>query len=154
MKDVSDIVGNYKKFKELKKEQSKAKKLQAQLELSKEISKNLDDDRREARRLANELPDIVLPEDGGRPQEDLIVDGSTLLQDVINGHYTMEDISVAQGGCKEDQDPVERSALQLFDNIVTYSKKRTQDILQSTDDPRQFFQSLQQSGIDIQNMRP
>ena len=121
--------------------------------------------RREVRKIANILPEIVLPdeeqstqeessEEEESPENDLIVDGSTLLQDVINGHYTMEDISLAQGASIENQDPAERSALQLFDNVVQFSKKRTRDILQPSDDPRQFFQSLQQSGIDIENMRP
>ena len=86
--------------------------------------------------------------------ERIVVDGAKLLQDVINGHYTMEDISLAQNGFVAAGDPIEKSALQLFDNVVQYSRKYTRNILQSSDDPRQFFQSLQQSGIDIENLRP
>lgn len=85
--------------------------------------------------------------------EEIVIDGAKLLQGVINGHYTMEDITLAKNGFVPVTDPIEKSALQLFDNVVNYSRKHTRNILQSND-PLQFFQSIQQSGIDIENMRP
>ena len=117
-------------------------------------AKEVDAKREAARKAAQEAGEeaSIRLEQLDNSSPDIIVDGSTLLQDVINGHYTMGDIAIAQGSAG-NQDPIERSALQLFDNIVQYSKKHTRNILQSND-PRQFFQSLQQSGIDIQNMRP
>lgn len=84
----------------------------------------------------------------------IVVDGSVLLQDVINGFYTMENIALAKNGHFDADGTAERSVLKLLDNVLTYSRKRTHDILQPHEDPRQFFKSLQQSGIDIENLRP
>ncbi|CAO1376651.1 unnamed protein product [Diamesa tonsa] len=100
-----------------------------------------------------------LMEESPPPQQEeqpeaIVIDGAKLLQGVINGHYTMEDITLAKNGFIPATDPIEKSALQLFDNVVNYSRKHTRNILQSTNDPLQFFQSIQQSGIDIENMRP
>lgn len=103
--------------------------------------------------LAEELPQEDEPSQEEQPEE-IVVDGAKLLQGIINGHFTMEDIILAKNGFVPATDPVEKSALQLFDNVVNYSRKHTRNILQSTNDPLQFFQSIQQSGIDIENMRP
>ncbi|KAG5672678.1 hypothetical protein PVAND_002789 [Polypedilum vanderplanki] len=62
-----------------------------------------------------------------------------VLNDVIKGDYTLQDVSFGQG---TEVKPVEKSPLQLLENIIEDTKRRTQNALHANDSA-QFFQSIE-----------
>jgi hypothetical protein len=63
-----------------------------------------------------------------------------ILNDVAKGDYTLQDVNLAKGGTEVR--PVETSPMQLLENIVEDSKKKTQNALHAND-TAQFFQTVE-----------
>lgn len=62
-----------------------------------------------------------------------------ILNDVVKGDYTLQDVSLAQDGTEVR--PVVKSPMQLLENIVEDTRKRTQDALHASS-TAQFFQNI------------
>lgn len=70
------------------------------------------------------------------------VDAIDLLEDIVNGDYTLEDVHSAREGraAASAKDPCEKSLLQMFDDIAESRKEKISDALNTT--TGQFFANL------------
>lgn len=74
--------------------------------------------------------------------ENVEIDSSLILTDVINGDYSLQDVHlVKEGAAALNKDSIESSPIQLLEQVLESMKKSTQDALQ-TSDTDHFFDSI------------
>ena len=73
-------------------------------------------------------------------QNTVTIPVTEILDDVVKGKYTLQEVHTAREGVKEAEakDPVENSPLQLLDNVMEEALDRTKEAL-NVKEPGQFF---------------
>jgi hypothetical protein len=77
-----------------------------------------------------------------RPTE-IEIDASEILTDVVNGDYSLQDVSlVCEGAAALMKDAVESSPIQLFEQVMESAKRQTMQAISTSSNTDQFFSNI------------